>query len=260
MTAVGDDGRTAQTGELLGGLATRAASQPVRAAFHGAHVVVRALLVAGRRGRRVRVVTGLRVRAAWHRSPLRCVVARDVRFGRRVQFAVSTKTSNVVEIGSGCLIGDDVRFELGGGELVLGPATDIRARCVIGVRGRFQTEGENVFQTGCVVHCDESIRIRWQVGIGEYSTIADSSHSHQGDYAWFAHNVRSAPVVIGTNTWLGSKVTIARGVRIGDRCVIGANSTVVKDVPDGYLASGVPAQVVRPVALPEPAEAPSSSS
>jgi acetyltransferase-like isoleucine patch superfamily enzyme len=37
------------------------------------------------------------------------------------------------------------------------------------------------------------------------------------------------------------------GVTIGDRCVIGANSVVTKDVPSGTIAAGVPARVLREI-------------
>jgi maltose O-acetyltransferase len=112
-----------------------------------------------------------------------------------------------------------------------------------------------LLQTGCIVHCDEAVTIGRQAGIGEYSTIIDSSHSHEGADEWFMHNVRTAPVVIGRDAWLGAKVTVSRGVRIGDRCVVGANSVVVKDVPDGCFASGVPARVLRHLGDPVPDDA-----
>ncbi|MDD6344985.1 MAG: DapH/DapD/GlmU-related protein [Oscillospiraceae bacterium] len=42
-----------------------------------------------------------------------------------------------------------------------------------------------------------------------------------------------------------SKVTILKGVVIGDNAVIAANSVVTKDVPAGCIVAGNPAQVVR---------------
>ncbi|MBQ4407055.1 MAG: hypothetical protein II852_08610 [Bacteroidales bacterium] len=39
-----------------------------------------------------------------------------------------------------------------------------------------------------------------------------------------------APVKIGNNCWIGSNVTILKGVTIGDNCVIGAGCIVFKNI------------------------------
>ena len=36
-----------------------------------------------------------------------------------------------------------------------------------------------------------------------------------------------------------------QGVTIGKNCVVGANSVVTKDIPDGCVAVGVPAKVIK---------------
>jgi acetyltransferase-like isoleucine patch superfamily enzyme len=38
---------------------------------------------------------------------------------------------------------------------------------------------------------------------------------------------------------------VTAGVHVGDGAVVGANSTVTKDVPGGWLAVGSPAKAVR---------------
>jgi acetyltransferase-like isoleucine patch superfamily enzyme len=53
------------------------------------------------------------------------------------------------------------------------------------------------------------------------------------------------PVRIGPDCWLGTKVTVLRGTRIGRGCVLGAHSVVRGDVPDYSIAVGSPAKVVR---------------
>jgi acetyltransferase-like isoleucine patch superfamily enzyme len=45
---------------------------------------------------------------------------------------------------------------------------------------------------------------------------------------------------------------VAYGVTIGSGCLIGANSAVTKDIPDGTMAGGVPAQIKGPVKQQEP--------
>lgn len=53
------------------------------------------------------------------------------------------------------------------------------------------------------------------------------------------------PITIGDNVWLGGGVIVLPGVRVGDNSVVGAGAVVTRDVPDGVLAVGNPARVVR---------------
>ena len=53
------------------------------------------------------------------------------------------------------------------------------------------------------------------------------------------------PISIGNNVWIGGNVTVLPGVTIGDNCVIGAGSVVVKDIPANSLAVGNPCKPVR---------------
>ena len=57
--------------------------------------------------------------------------------------------------------------------------------------------------------------------------------------------LRTKPVRIGDNCWLGQNAVILKGVTIGDHCVIGANSVVTSDVPSGSVAVGNPARVIK---------------
>ncbi len=52
-------------------------------------------------------------------------------------------------------------------------------------------------------------------------------------------------IVIGDEAWLGYGVIVLSGVRIGCGAVVGAGSVVTRDVPDGGIAAGVPARVLK---------------
>jgi acetyltransferase-like isoleucine patch superfamily enzyme len=54
-----------------------------------------------------------------------------------------------------------------------------------------------------------------------------------------------SPVRIGPDCWVGVKVTVLRGTRVGRGSVLGANAVVRGDVPDWSVAVGTPARVVR---------------
>ena len=52
-------------------------------------------------------------------------------------------------------------------------------------------------------------------------------------------------VTIGENCWIGSRVTIIPGVKIGEGVVVGAGSVITKDVPDYAVIGGNPARVLK---------------
>ena len=57
----------------------------------------------------------------------------------------------------------------------------------------------------------------------------------------------TAPIVIGSDVYLGVNAIIMAGVTIGNRCIVGAGAVVTKSVPDNSVAVGVPARVVKTV-------------
>lgn len=77
--------------------------------------------------------------------------------------------------------------------------------------------------------------------------VADGTHATtRGDRPYKYQGIdRVAPVRIGRGAWIGQNVVIQPGVTIGAYAVIGANSVVTGDVPDGCIAVGTPARVVR---------------
>jgi acetyltransferase-like isoleucine patch superfamily enzyme len=53
------------------------------------------------------------------------------------------------------------------------------------------------------------------------------------------------PVRIGPDCWVGAKVSVLRGSRVGRGSVLGAHAVVRGDIPDHSIAVGAPARVVR---------------
>ena len=53
------------------------------------------------------------------------------------------------------------------------------------------------------------------------------------------------PVVIGDDVWIGGRVIILPGVKIGSHVVVGAGAVVTKDVPDYAIVGGCPAKILK---------------
>ena len=53
------------------------------------------------------------------------------------------------------------------------------------------------------------------------------------------------PITIGEDVWVGGSVVICPGVKIGNRCVIGAGSVVTKEIPPDVFAAGNPCKAIR---------------
>lgn len=47
-------------------------------------------------------------------------------------------------------------------------------------------------------------------------------------------------VFVGKNSWIGANTVVRNGVKIGEKCVVGAGSLITKDIPSGYIAIGNP--------------------
>ena len=57
--------------------------------------------------------------------------------------------------------------------------------------------------------------------------------------------VKSAPITIEDDVWIGAHSIILEGVTIGARSVIGAGSVVTKSIPADCIAAGNPCRVIR---------------
>ena len=59
------------------------------------------------------------------------------------------------------------------------------------------------------------------------------------------YDIKSSPIVIEDDVWIGFNVTIMKGVTIGKGAVIGSNSIVTKDVPAWTVNVGSPLRCIR---------------
>ncbi|MBU0982881.1 MAG: acyltransferase [candidate division Zixibacteria bacterium] len=82
--------------------------------------------------------------------------------------------------------------------------------------------------------------------IANYVSILSGGRQHNFDdpeKPIFSFNEGFSEVSIGTNCFIGEKTTVM--ANIGDKCIVGAGSVVVKDIPEYSVAVGNPARVVK---------------
>jgi acetyltransferase-like isoleucine patch superfamily enzyme len=77
--------------------------------------------------------------------------------------------------------------------------------------------------------------------IGPYCYITDANHGRAPGVLVKAQAMEQRAVVIEDDVWLGARVVVLPGVRLGRGCVIGAGAVVTHDVPAGAVFAGVPA-------------------
>lgn len=91
------------------------------------------------------------------------------------------------------------------------------------------------------------IEIGDYVLIGPHVFIGSSNHrivSDEQSPRLFAGHIPDR-VGIGSNVWIGANAVICPGVQIGRNSIIGAGSVVTRNVPEGVLAGGNPAKVIK---------------
>lgn len=90
-----------------------------------------------------------------------------------------------------------------------------------------------------------------RVLIGSDVLICDNNHggAHSLEELLVPPKLRKlyskGPIVIGDNVWIGDKVIILDGVKIGNNSIIAAGTVVTKDVPDFCVVAGNPAKIIK---------------
>jgi acetyltransferase-like isoleucine patch superfamily enzyme len=111
------------------------------------------------------------------------------------------------------------------------------------------TIGDNVsIHPMCYIDATGGLSVGSDVSIAHSTTIMTTEHTFSATDANTRDSpVRTAPVTIGDDVWIGAAVRILAGVTIGEHVVIGAGAVVTENVPPNTLAVGVPARPIKTI-------------
>ncbi len=137
------------------------------------------------------------------------------------------------------------------GRLSIGEGTLLEPGCWITMAPEARiTIGEGCFlNRGVMLAAQQGIEIGDHTMFANGCFVGDASHNYEDPdlpITWQGFSSKG-PVKIGSNCWFGIGVVVTSGVSVGERCVVGANSVVTRDLPPGTIAAGSPAKVIREI-------------
>lgn len=178
------------------------------------------------------------------KKPKRIMLGKNVSFfySRNISFGSFVKLDNYVFLSG-----------LGKGKLKLGDHVSIGAYSRLIISTSFNNLGKHII-IGNNVGIGEFAYLGGGGGltigddciIGQYLSCHPENHEYHDRHALIRHQgVSRKGIVIGSNCWIGSKVTILDGVTIGNHCVIAAGAVVTQSMPDYSVIGGIPARILK---------------
>ena len=140
-----------------------------------------------------------------------------------------------VELGDRVHIHQDTCLQTGkGGSISIGADTHVQPRCLFSAYKAPITVGCGVqIAPNCAFYS-------YAHGIAPGAPIQQQPLQTKGG------------IIIDDDAWIGHGVIVLDGVRIGKGAVVGAGAVVTKDIPDGAIAAGSPARVLKQRRLEQP--------
>lgn len=92
---------------------------------------------------------------------------------------------------------------------------------------------------GVLISAANRIEIGYDCAISNNVTILDS------DFHIINMIQKDGYVRIGNHVLIGAGTTILKNVTVGNNCIIGAKSVVVNDIPDNCMVVGIPAKIIQ---------------
>jgi acetyltransferase-like isoleucine patch superfamily enzyme len=150
-------------------------------------------------------------------------------------------------VGEGVRLAGKPTIENYGGHVLIGNCLRLASRpvpshLVVGPSAVLQIGNDVSIGCGAAIAAFRHVQIGDGTRLGPFVIIMDTSfHGAPGDQS-IQHDCR--PVMIGADCLIGTRVTITRGVIIGDGAEILAGSVVSSEIPPGVCAAGARARII----------------
>ncbi len=160
------------------------------------------------------------------RHPAKIRIGRGVTVDDLVVLDAKGRSNRGIDIGDGVFLGRGTILSCKDGDIRLGDHTNLGFHCEI-----FSGSSVTVGRHGL---------------FAAQAYLVGGGHEFEGTDAAVIDQPRtSRGITLGDNVWLGTGAKVLDGVRIGNDAVVGANAVVNGDLPEGAIAAGVPARVLR---------------
>jgi acetyltransferase-like isoleucine patch superfamily enzyme len=160
------------------------------------------------------------------RHPAKIRIGDGVTIDDLVVLDAKGTTNRGIDIGNGVFLGRSTILSCKDGDIVLGDQTNLGFHCEI--------------------FSGSTVRVGRHGLFAAYVYLVGGGHEFEkGDVAVIEQPRASEGITLGDNVWLGTGAKVLDGVRLGRDVVVGANAVVNSDLPDGAIAAGVPARVLR---------------
>ena len=164
------------------------------------------------------------------------------------------RCKNKIEFQGSATIEDYVKIDaLSKGGIKIGNNFSIGRNSIIECTGVLRELGES-FEIGenVGIAANAFIAVRGKLKIGNNTILGPgvSIHTENHNFNDIDKPIRlqgatRKGVEIGDDCWIGSKVVILDGVKIGSHVIVAAGAVVNKDVSDYAIVGGVPAKVIK---------------
>lgn len=162
-----------------------------------------------------------------------------------VRFRISSH-ENVISVGQNNMLSCQFIFESEIGDISIGDNCFINGNTLLISRNKITIGSYVTIAWGCTIYDHNSHSIDY---LSRRRDIDNQLESYRSGKDFIANKdwstVKSAPIIIEDDVWIGMNCIILKGVTIGEGAIVSAGSVVREDVPPWTIVAGNPALVVK---------------
>ena len=156
------------------------------------------------------------------------------------------KVNNIVNIGKNTMLGCEFIFESDQGEITVGDNTFINEGTSLISRIKISIGSSVTIAWGCTLYDHNSHSLDFKE---RQNDIQRQNHDYKNGNNFIKSKnwdvVKSKPITIEDNVWIGFDSVVLSGVTIGEGAIIGARSVVRENVEPWTVVAGNPAVVIK---------------